>query len=243
MFYYFTKVITAGNHIRTIEASKPIDAGYNITRKVSSKRSEGEKRFDNQRRTQDLLVLTIDANVNSYSKFLTLTFKNPCIDRTEAMKHFNLFRKNFKRQFSENIKYIAVTERQLERGITEGNEGSWHFHLVVFNSKKLDFHLLKKSWPYGSVDIKLVDSVDNLGRYLGKYLSKQKNGIKLNEKSVIKSQGLNEPTIQYDTKLNPSALKTYTAKYDYVNKDSGEVLSFTQIDYTIKKGDIANEKN
>ena len=205
---------------------------FTSNKKNYSKSIQGDKQNSSMRRTQDNLILTIDSNVNHWSKFLTLTFEKSILDRQEAIVLFNNFRKMFERTFSEKIKYVGVTERQKERGKKENNEGSWHFHLVVFNNKKLDFLKLKKAWPYGSVDIKKIDKVENLGRYLGKYLSKSnENG--LNKKSVIKSYGLKKPTTLYDEQPYNEMKETHCISYEHINESTGEVIEYTITDYII----------
>lgn len=231
---YRQKIIIAGYHIRTITSDEEIPFGFKSKKTDYSKALEGSKDKYSQRRTQDLLVLTVDANVNHWSKFLTLTFAEPITERKQAMIYFKQFLKNITRHFGNPLRYIGVTERQLKRGANEGNSGAWHFHLVVFNNEKLPFEELKTCWPYGSVDIKKVDDVKNLGKYLGKYLGKQFGGVALNEKAVFKSRGLKEPLARLDYDLPAHLKETYSAKYQYVNEKTGQVISFTQKDYTTR---------
>ena len=231
---YKSKTIIAGNHIRRLDCSVSILYGFENKKSNYEKKTEGEKKDYSLRRTQDNLVLTIDCNVNKYSKFLTLTFRSPVLERDEAMKYFNSFQKFFKREFNEVLRYVGVTERQKKRGINENNEGSWHFHLVVFNSRKLDFEKLKSAWPYGSVDIKKIDKVENLGRYLGKYLSKgNENG--LNKKSVLKSRGLKEPIELKNEIPYSDMVQTYQRSYERYIEETGEIIQYTITDYIITK--------
>jgi hypothetical protein len=157
-----------------------------------SQRKEGEKSTASLYRTRNNIVNTIDANVNYFSKFITLTTKQTVLDRDVFINYFNNFKKQFSRIFGEKLLYIGVLERQRERGRKEGNEGSLHIHLVVFNSKKLDFNALKRCWPVGSVDVKKIDTVANLGVYMAKYITK--DSIKEFQKRLIfKSKGLKKP--------------------------------------------------
>lgn len=231
---YKNKTITAGEHIRRIDVSTPILYDFTNSKQKFSKATEGEKKDYSMRRTQDDLVMTIDANVNHWSKFITLTFANAVLNRDEGMRFFNAFQKFFLREFGMPLRYVGVTERQRQRGISEGNEGSWHFHLVVFNNQKLDFERLKKTWPYGSVDIKRIDKTENLGKYLGKYLSKSnENG--LNKKSVFKSSGLKKPTITFDDLPYNDMTQTYRRSYEHLNESTGEIIYYTITDYSISK--------
>lgn len=230
---YQNKIITAGNHIRHIHSSSPIFYDFESGKRNYDKSLDGDKTDYSMRRTQDDLVLTIDSNANHWSKFLTLTFAETVLDREIALNRFDDFKKYFFRIFGENLKYIGVMERQKRRGMKENNKGSWHFHLVVFNNQKLDFDDLKKSWILGSVDIKKIDDPKNLGRYLGKYLSKaNENG--LNKKSVLKSRGLNKPTISYDDLPNDMTA-SYRTQYSHLFESTGEIVDYTITDYYISK--------
>jgi len=148
-----------------------------------------------------------------------------------AVNRFKVFQKYFLRKYGEKLCYIGVLERQKKRGVKENNQGSWHFHFVIFNNKKLDFDILKECWPFGSVDIKKIDSVDNLGRYLGKYLSKaNENG--LNKRSVLKSHGLKKPIISYDDLPNDMTV-SYRTQYNHLFESTGEIVDYTITDYII----------
>ena len=236
---YQKKAIISGNHIRILEViGMYIGYGYESKKRNFNKSLEGEKENKSLRRAQDNLVQTINCNVNKHSKLITLTFKEPITERTDAIKKFKVFQKYFKRYYNEKLKYCGVTERQKKRGKKEGNEGAWHFHLVVFNNQYLDIQQLDKLWIYGHADYQKIDSVDNLGRYLGKYLSKQKTDIKINEKAVIKSQGLKKPLTVYDSQIPyrlENAPTTFKNSYDHIIEETGEVIAFTCSEYIIPK--------
>lgn len=197
---YNAKTTIAGNVIRVRKYSYYVQRGNGQTVRTDfSKTDQGEKLGKNLMRARDNLVDTINSNITQYSKFITLTFADPVLDRPQAMKHFHSFTRLFTRHFRYNLRYVGISERQLERGKKEGNSGSWHFHLAVFLDQFLDFDKLKRAWPYGSVDLKVIDKVENIGRYMAKYLTKQM--ISKNEKSLFKSYGLNEAVVRYDSVL------------------------------------------
>ena len=176
--------------------------------------------------------MLIDANAGKYSKFITLTFAKTILDRDEAFAKFKQFRKDFQRMFGYPLEYVQVTEHQKKRGAKEGNEGSLHFHLVVFNEKKLPFVKLKKIWgKYGSLDIKKIDSTNNLGVYMAKYLTKEEQ--QLNKKGFTSSANLQKPIIEYlPLNYTPQAIGTFSNSYIVYNGNddlaSKNVCSFME---------------
>lgn len=198
MAKYKHKYVLTGKKIRHYEYDFSLYSNFKRGEPVIKKgqRKTGQKSTKSINRVKDNLVLTIQSNITNYSKFLTLTTKDTCLDRDEFLRRFQVFRKNFKRIFGYSLKYVGVLERQKKRGKKEGNSGSIHCHLVVFNPKKLDFNKLKRCWGYGSVDIKKIDLVDNLGVYMAKYLTKD-NLNDFNKKLILKSRNLKKPHVIY----------------------------------------------
>ena len=214
---YRCKVITAGNKQQFFNYTKPQLRDYKTIRSSYEKSTDSDKRDDNLQRTRNEMILLIDCNVTRYSKFITLTFANTVLDRKEAFKYFNQFRQDFKRKFGYPLKYVLVNEHQKKRGLKEGNEGSLHFHLVVFNERKLPFKDLKSIWgKYGSIDVKKIDYSHNLGVYMAKYLSKEV--MEINKKGYTSSQGLIHPTIEYlPHNYSPEKFADYQNTYTLYN--------------------------
>lgn len=226
---YQTKVIITDNVIQYYTYSKPIAIGMESDRTNYEKSSIGEKTSKSLQRARNNLFLTISANVTKYSKFMTLTTKETCLNREEFLKMFKQFQKNFIRIFGYQLKYVSVLERQKLRGIKEGNSGSWHIHLIVFNSEKLEFEKLKQAWEYyGSVDIKKVRHVENLGVYMIKYLTK--DNVQFHKKTILKSQNLKQPTINYDNYFIIPEKFDYSSTYSFVLSDKDEFASTDELE-------------
>ena len=120
-----------------------------------------------------------------------------------------------------------VSERQKERGKKENNEGAWHFHMVCFISQKIDFNKLKDCWQYGSVDIKLIDDVKIISRYIVKYITKDMLDCNLNDKLIYTSQGLKRPVEKRSMTIEeiPSTMeKRYCTQYAVKNEYSPEQI-------------------
>jgi hypothetical protein len=193
---YRCKVVTAGQKQQFFNYTQPQFRGFKTFRTDYTKDIDGVKSESNLQRTRNALVLLIDANAGQYSKFITLTFAQTELDRKKAFDKFKQFTKDFQKKFGYPLRYVLVVEHQKKRGIKEGNDGSLHFHLVVFNESKLPFSHLKHIWgKYGSIDIKKVDSTQNLGVYMAKYLTKEEQ--ELNKKGFTSSHNLQKPTIEY----------------------------------------------
>lgn len=103
--------------------------------------------------------------------FITLTYRwidgQPMTDEKKLYKDFDLFMKNLKNNLYTDIRYINVVEPQ--------QSGSWHCHLLV-KAYELDSLFIPHSdlvrwWKHGAVNVKRLDSCDNIGAYLSAYLS------------------------------------------------------------------------
>lgn len=239
--FYNKKVVISGNNCQVYDYDKPLRVNYGTNRKDYTKNQVIEALNDKQlnkslNRTRNNIKNLIDCNVNQFSKFITLTYAKTELNRDKVLHDLNLFTKRFKYYYKENLRYVGVLEHQKERGKKEGNEGSYHFHLIVFNDLKIDLNLLDtKIWKYGSCNTRKVDSSDNLGRYLMKYITKEVyiNDRLLNKKSLFNSQGLKRPQIEYIHGVNYTlksieAFEECTYKKDYdmfiINDKTGEVI-------------------
>lgn len=210
--YYKSKVQVTDNLIKYWTYTKPITYDYESKRQNYEKAKEGIKRDSSLYRARTKLISLIDANANYYSKFITLTTKDPIRTRERLIELFKNFKKHFKRKFGVALSYVGVIEGQKERQKKYDLDfAPLHIHLIVFYSKKLDFKILKSCWSYGSVDIKKVDDNANLSIYIAKYLTKE--GIALNKKGFIRSHNLTSPKQYESTEFIIPNNPTYHNKY------------------------------
>lgn len=156
------------------------------------------KRDDNLFRARSKVRQLIWANITQHSKFLTLTTSDVCLDKDVFKRRLTTFIQAMKRE-GYKLKYLGVFERQIERGKKEGNLGSIHAHLVIFNDEYIPFEIINKHWQ-GITDIKVLNGlkynsdevITDIGAYVCKYLTKES----LNEwgsHSYFCSLGLNKP--------------------------------------------------
>lgn len=180
----YKKIVISGDVIDIYEYSKPFRCDFEKTIVKSNPNdtdvTEIEKKNYNLSRARSKIRNLIWCNITPYTKLITLTTKDTMLNPTEFkevyLKNFfrNMTRKGYK------LNYLYVLEHQSKRGKREGNKGSIHAHIVVFNEEKIPFDVLKDSWNYGSVDIQLLkglksknkDLVKNAAAYICKYISK-----------------------------------------------------------------------
>ena len=138
----------------------------------------------------------IDTNYcDKMTKFLTITTKDNIQDRQE----FNILFDKFMKRLNYNVfkskkkllKYVAVLEKQ--------KRGAYHAHILLFNLPYIPYEKLQKIWKLGSVWINKVDidSKDNRGRYITKYMEKgiaQELLENKGKKSYYSSNNLDRPT-------------------------------------------------
>jgi hypothetical protein len=135
------------------------------------------------------LMMLIQANFKNDDKFITLTFRENVSDLNIANYEFKKFIQRLRHKYG-NFKYIAVIEFQ--------KRGAIHYHLLA------SLPIIKKSelaaiWRNGFVKINNIKEVDDLGAYLIKYMTKNKDIWKLaREKSYLCSKNLEKPKNLYD---------------------------------------------
>ncbi len=179
-------------------------------------------------RTRREIRRLVNSN-NNLMKFLTLTTKITGIKK--ANRFFNLFTQRMKNRFPE-FQYLAVIEFQSDIdffGIVKPDGGAVHYHLLC-NLRYVKSEEISKIWKHGFIKIKRVSHVDNLGRYLSKYLQKDMFDERMfGKKKFFCSQDLKRPTeitnseAQFFVRNNSENLKITweaTFKDDY----RGEIL-------------------
>jgi len=239
--------------IRIIEYNVAMRKDYTSARKDYTKQKNGAKSEKSLYRTRNEIKDIIDANVNKYSKFITLTFKEDIKDREIALERFKNFTKRYKYHFKEPLKYIGVMELQngSERHgkIKKTARNVWHFHIIVFNEKKLNLKEFDRDiWQNGHCNTRKIDNIDNIGRYLMKYITKEQNEIGLHKRNILRSHGLKKPLLLYDFKelqnFNDQIKReykiVYTGEYYFVvperlNKKTGEIMPLQPVHAKIKE--------
>ena len=175
---YNKKIVQTSSYIEVWEYAEPIQIGYQKKPPSQKKKNNDSDELEKLKRltkarqnAKHELIRLIDTNYNEETtKFVTITTKENIQDRHE----FNLIFDKFMKRLNYNVfhtkkkilKYVAVLEKQ--------KRGAYHAHILLFNLPFIKHERLKKIWNLGSVWINQVDvdSKDNRGRYITKYMEK-----------------------------------------------------------------------
>lgn len=136
----------------------------------------------------------VDVNYDEQTKFMTLTFKDNIEDVSYTNKEFSKFIRRLSyylyKDKKMHLRYIAVWEKQ--------KRGSIHYHVIFFSLPYIPNNKLEEIWGQGFVKINQidVDSLENRGRYVSKYFSKNVDVKEYKKKSFFKSQNLIQPKIR-----------------------------------------------
>jgi hypothetical protein len=115
------------------------------------------------------------------------------LDRERLHADFVRFMDNLEYRLGEKILYAAVPEQQ--------ERGAWHLHVLIYCGF-LPLTDLIDLWNaengQGGLDIAKVRDVHNLGKYMGKYLTKGfGEGAEFGKKRYWASQGLKDNTEKF----------------------------------------------
>jgi len=193
---YFIHAVKYGDYIdiRTYYDAK---ITFKNRDRNTNKSKTGDKRSDSLSRARIGIYRLIHANAFKHGQyrpiFTTYTFAKQCSDITEANKNFRLFVKRLEYHTCKKLKYICIPEIQKEREKKEG-VGVWHFHVIWFNLPWIDYRKHEKVWSHGWSQIEQVRSIQDLGSYVAKYLSKDIFEKRLyGKKTYYTSRGLFRP--------------------------------------------------
>jgi hypothetical protein len=225
---YNKKAVISGDIIEIYEYENDVLEGYSDTRKTvkgRQSRADDEDRKENRNKTlqrarRDLRRL-VNCNIAEYSKFVTLTFGQDMRDIKKANYEFKKFKQRLETKIGQKLQYVCVIE------FTKA--GRVHYHCVMFNLPYIKNKDLKAIWRHGHVKINKIDSVDNVGAYVCKYMSKDNDDDRLlGQKMYFSSRGLRKPVeIKKEEEVSnlavalpPSALtfeKVFQSEYNSVH--------------------------
>lgn len=163
------KIIISGRYVEHYTYEKPYWVGFPRFRLQhrfvvfqKPKVDQTQIRDDNVRRTRIKIRRLVNSN-QDLDRFMTLTFNTPELDLVSANPKFNDFILRVRFRFPD-FKYLCVPEFQKKSARV-------HYHLLC-NIPFINSDELVALWGHGFVFIRKVDSVDNLGAYVCKYLGK-----------------------------------------------------------------------
>lgn len=169
---------------RTVFMGKPDEV-----EKVKLTPAEILKKSD--RRARTALIDSVNSNAWVYKeykdnpyipKFLTLTTQSTADQYHNQMQRVSDFIKKINHHIGHNLAYSAVAELTKETKLI-------HFHVVLYNCPFIPQAFLQKQWGH-IVDIRKIDRVRNVGRYMAKYMTKQQGLHLRGRKRFFQSQQL-----------------------------------------------------
>lgn len=195
-FPYTVKVVVSGKQVEVYQYKKEVWREYETTPKTVTRETEVKQldMFEQEElrkkkiqysinRTKTEIKRLINSNPH-LNKFMTLTFADNITDITQANYLFNQFIKRMTYRFP-SFAYFAVPEFQ--------KRGAVHYHLLC-NLPYIEMDMLAHLWGHGMVNIRRVETVNNLGAYMSKYLGKELfSGRMFGKKKFFRSQSLEEP--------------------------------------------------
>ena len=153
------------------------------------------------RRTRMNIMRLVNSNPD-FITFLTLTFDENKFNNKKEITEFekcNYWFMTFMQRLKYNfpgIKYLAVPEFQgdyyFRTNIKKEFGGAIHYHLLL--NQKIEIKKIEKIWRHGFVKINKIKSINNVGLYVSKYLSKESFNKKyFGKKKFFYSRNLNRP--------------------------------------------------
>jgi len=218
---YNFKLIQSGRHIeiyrykdkrilkgyerkeRKIDENKQDDKPKQVSQSTDEEQKQKTKFSISRTRTNIRRITNSNPHLN---KFLTLTFAKSMSDVKTANYHFKQAMKRILRA-KPKFEYISVLEFQKDtdfHGNVKPDGGSVHYHLLCNIDEPKSAHLKERFawerwfqmrfWKNGFVKVKDVTTVDNMGAYFCKYLSKDMFDERMfNKKKFFCSQSLKKP--------------------------------------------------
>ena len=229
------KAILSGDIVEVMNYEEPVVYGYKGKCKGKVK-TTNKKRSDNINKSKMTLRRLINVNVNKFSKFVTLTYKDNMQDVSRAKLDFKRFIQRYKRKCNISLKYVYVIEFQ--------KRGAIHFHVVFFNMPFLDVNKLSEIWNHGFVKVNRIKDVDNVGAYVVKYMSKDLIDSRLNGRDLYgRSRDLKSPVVITDEKKILALQHKYYRNATYSNTYVSEHFkNITYIQYNFKR-DVSKLEN
>jgi hypothetical protein len=153
--------------VKKISADEYIDLGCNARKKTKRTRNRSEN-MQSIKKSFKLMRDYIYTNVTTENvkkcKFVTLTYKENCIDLHRLYRNFQKFNAKMRKKIQSHYEYIAIIEPQAR--------GAWHLHVIMIFPEQiwLDNKTVAKLWGKGHVSIKNLYNRKGLYDYFAKGL-------------------------------------------------------------------------
>jgi len=174
-YRYNTTAVKSGDTIELSVYEKPVYRRFNIyKRPTASTLTNKSRRKDNIRRAKNTLIRKVLCNASTNTRFYTFTYANTMLDRSRAVTDVRNMAIRYRKITGKELKYVYTLERQKKRGIKEGNAGSWHVHMIVFDINYYrNEYWQAMFWRHGFVKLVRTNNPNHTARYIGKYITKE----------------------------------------------------------------------
>jgi hypothetical protein len=190
------KTVISGKYVEISSYSRPVGYDFTVPAGVIERRRHKKalvRRADNvQRAKKRVLRLTMANELRHAPVFITMTYRNTMLDRSVAVRDVSRFVRCLRSSFPL-AKYIYTLERQKTRGEREGNAGTWHVHMLIFNVPFISYKVYNRWWNSGNTKIMKTNDALHCGFYLGKYIGKDIDDLAGNKRAYSAAHGLEKP--------------------------------------------------
>lgn len=197
------KTIRAGCLVKTVLYTPPEPRDCPRARAEKSKATSAARKLINDKTAKGRLEMLLAANFQQEDEFVTLTYDEEHLPKNRAQaadnikKYIRRLRNQWRRQ-GEALRYVCVTENV-------HGEGRFHHHIVLSALSENDIETIRSLWSFGKVvDVKRVEGKEF--DHWANYMTKESGNRPLGKRMWTCSKGLLQPTIEYETVSNDTAL-------------------------------------
>ena len=241
---YKKKFIVSGDILELYEYENDIYTDYDLSKfrdhpgRCNSSITDEDTKKMNRAKTSNRSARNVrrlvNSNIEEYSKFVTLTFRDDVKDLKEANYIFKKFKQRLDYQLKITSKYLCVPEFT--------KKGRVHFHVIFFNLPFIKNTTLEMIWGQGFIKINKIDNCDNVGSYVVKYMTKDNEQL-IEQKSYFTSRNL-EKSIEFINEKEIEILADSLSPTDVVYEQTFENDFVGQVKYTqynLKRQEVLNK--
>lgn len=179
--YFNHKIVQSGMIIDYYDYEQPVIYNTPPKKRNSSNIQEKKDRSEEYKKrniykTKNKIIRLANHNFSIGDKFLTLTFDDyqdfDIKNIDQSNQRYTLFIRKLKKRFP-NLKYLTRLQFQ-----DKNDRGAVHYHIIC-NLPFVHYSDLTNLWGHGSIDIERIDSLQKLGPYIAKYLTRDLNDKRL----------------------------------------------------------------
>lgn len=225
------KTIRAGCLVKTVLYTPPEPRDCPRARAEKSKATSAARKLINDKTAKGRLEMLFAANFKPEDEFVTLTYDEEHLPKNRAQavddirKYIRRLRVQWQRKEKE-LRYVYVTEHN-------HGDGRFHHHIMLSALSENDIETIRSLWTFGKVvDVERVEEKEF--DQWAQYMAKESGDRPLGKRMWTCSKGLLQPTVEYETVSNDTAL-TAPLRCEILEKEERvtEFGSYAYIKYKI----------